>query len=59
MEDHRLVLARRLVAESLTKLHRNWIVKRVRDPGTTAVVVAQVHGSVPSHVELAHFTQPS
>lgn len=53
MPANHLELARRLVAESLTRLTGAWRVdgEVVRGPGHTSVVVAERHGSAPGHVD--------
>jgi hypothetical protein len=54
MPDPHLERARHLVAESLTRLSGQWTVDGdlVRGPGTTAVVLAELHGAAPAHLDL-------
>src|SRR4051812_3211952 len=54
MDSATFELARRLVAESLSRLAGDWAVDGtvVRGPGTTAVRVDDLHGTGPAHLDL-------
>ena len=54
MENPRLDLASRLIAESLNRVQDGWTVEQdfVRGPGGTAVRLAELHGLAPAHLDV-------